>query len=185
MRRAGTGGRTCRGRPALDRLVSEAGGGWPGPGWPASRADRHALAGARPFRAFNTDLDIRPIRRHQDLAHRLIDRGNRRIAERRLRIGGQVAGTGQELVAVPQRQLQRLGQAHDEPAPGRRAASLEEAQVTLSGSRPDRICSVSRDAFYARGEGLPLRRPCTCRPIRYGIDAPEVAMDFRWIGRLH
>jgi hypothetical protein len=70
----------------------------------------------------------------EDVGERAEDRGKVGAVERRLRVGGRVAGRQEQLVALAERQAKRLGEPDDYLAAGHRAAALDEAEVPLRRS---------------------------------------------------
>jgi hypothetical protein len=72
--------------------------------------------------------------RVEDVRERGKDRGDVGAVERRLRVGGCVAGRQEQLVALAERQAKRLGEPDDHLAARHRAAALDEAEVPLRRS---------------------------------------------------
>ena len=70
----------------------------------------------------------------EDVANRGAHRGQGRVIEGTLRIDGGVPGRQQQLVALPQRKLERLGQPDDHVPAGSGPAGLDEAEMPLGGA---------------------------------------------------
>ncbi len=85
----------------------------------------------------------------QDALQGRADRPEPGVAEVRLRIGRRVPRRQQQGVALPERNLQRLGQAHHHGAARDGAPAFDEANVPLRGSGPQREFQLADPAAAA------------------------------------
>src|SRR6185312_14396963 len=94
----------------------------------------------------------------QDALQGRADRSEPGVAEVRLRVGGRVPRRQQQGVALPERNLQRLGQAHHHGPAGDGAPAFDEADVPLRGPGPQRefqLADPAAAAPFAQSGGQP------------------------------
>ena len=84
----------------------------------------------------------------QDVPESRPYRRQRAILQRSLRVRRRVPGREQQIVALPQRQPEGLGQPHDHRAARRRAAALDEADVALGRSGAQRQVELAELAAH-------------------------------------
>ena len=85
----------------------------------------------------------------ENRVQRLANRAERLVVERRLRERRGEAGSEEQLVALPQRELHRLRQAQHHAAPRSGAALFDEAHVPLGRARPQREIQLAQPAGRA------------------------------------
>jgi len=89
----------------------------------------------------------------EDMVDRGAHRGQGRVVEGGLRIGGCVPGRQEQLVALSQREFERLGQAYDDVPAGGGPAGLDEAEVPLGRACPQseiKLAEMAAGAAFAQ-----------------------------------